>query len=441
MIGLLQRVLRGGWSAPVDYEESKRLAASRDPADRRDIAERTGARPEVLYYLASDPDPSVRIAVASNEASPVQADLILAADADEAVRRDLARKIGELAPGLTAGETDRLRRLTYEVLERLVQDQAVKVRQILAEALKDKADAAPEIMRRLARDCEDVVAMPVLQYSPVLTDDDLLDILRTLPSPSAARAIAGREHLGSRVSHAIGQGFEDEVVATLLSNSSAQIREETLDMLVAHAPAVRSWHRPLVMRPVLSSNAVLKLARFVATNLLDRLRDRRDLDPETMRQVSDVVMRRLEQEAPTAVTAAAPKLPPKGDGPTADELALVEVRKLAAAGKLDERRVLDGLASNDRFFVRAALVQRAGLSFAVVDKVLSSQSPKGVTALAWKARLGMRTAVKLQTILAHIPPASILKPTATDGFPLNAEALAWQLDFFSQMVAESGARP
>ena len=79
MKGLLQRIFQIGAGAPkIDYEESKRLIQSRNPADRRLVAGNLQVQPEVLYFLATDPDPTVRTAVAGNEATPVQADLILA---------------------------------------------------------------------------------------------------------------------------------------------------------------------------------------------------------------------------------------------------------------------------------------------------------------------------------------------------------------------------
>src|SRR5215813_2448835 len=108
MMGLLQRVFGRSRARPIPYEESKRLSASSDPAERLRVATHDGVRPELLYFLASDPDASVRAAVAANEATPVQADLLLARDRDDAVRHDLARKIARLAPGLSAQEQDRL---------------------------------------------------------------------------------------------------------------------------------------------------------------------------------------------------------------------------------------------------------------------------------------------------------------------------------------------
>ena len=90
MMELLQRVFRASGKA-IDYETQKTLAASRQPDDRRRLAQSTSARPEVLYYLAADADRAVRQAVAGNEATPVQADLLLARDRELAVRVDLAQ--------------------------------------------------------------------------------------------------------------------------------------------------------------------------------------------------------------------------------------------------------------------------------------------------------------------------------------------------------------
>src|SRR5882724_3073248 len=202
MMGLLQRVLGKSKAKPLAYEDSKRLSASPDPAERRRVAKHDGVRPELLYFLANDPDPTVRAAVAANQATPVQADLLLARDRDDAVRQDLARKISRLAPGLSAQEQDRLRRATYEVLEILVRDQIVKVRQIIAETLKDVLDAPTEIIQLLARDYEIAVAGPILQFSPLLSDADLLEIIGRTPVAGAVEAVARRRH-------PMGEGIAD----------------------------------------------------------------------------------------------------------------------------------------------------------------------------------------------------------------------------------------
>jgi uncharacterized protein (DUF2336 family) len=422
MMELLQRVFRHSGKA-IDYETQKLLAQSAKPADRRRLAESTSARPEVLYFLAADVEASVRAAVAANEATPVQADLLLARDRSADVRVDLAAKIARLAPGLSKEAHERLRKLTCEVLEILVRDQVTRVRQVIAETLKDVADAPPQIIRLLARDCEIVVAGPVLEFSPLLGDEDLLAIIADAPIPGALTAIARRAGVQASIADAIGASPDGDAIAALLANPSAQIREETLDRLVDRAPAIVAWHKPLIERPRLSAEIVRKLAAFVAEQLLRRLSERRDLDPATARAVAAVVRQRLAEEAP-AEKAAAPAKP-------ANE-ALTRASRLKQQGKLDEAAVL-GALGHDSGFVRAALAVMSELPPELVDRVLGAHSPKGVTALAWKSGLGMRAAHKLQLQLGQIPPNTALKPRADGGYPLSAEAMQWQLDFFRGM--------
>src|SRR3546814_2510032 len=108
-----------------------------------------------------------------------------------------------IAPGLSHEQREQVRRLTEDLIETLARDQAVRVRQVVAEALKDLTDASPEVIGRLARDAELVVAAPILEHSPVLLDTDLLDIIASGPIRGALAAIARRSNLAMEVSDAI----------------------------------------------------------------------------------------------------------------------------------------------------------------------------------------------------------------------------------------------
>jgi len=430
-MGLLQRVFGRRSTRPLSYEDAKRLSASADVDDRRRAAQHDSVKPEFLYLLAQDPDPSVRAAVALNEATPVQADLILAHDSDSSVREDLAQKIARLAPGLTPQEQDRVRRMTYQVLEILVQDQISKVREILAEALKDRADAPPEIIQRLARDCEIAVAGPVLEFSPLLTDDDLLEIIGSAPIAGARAAVARREAVSEVVSDAIGASEDLGAVAALLANPCAQIREETLDRLIERAPDVVSWHDPLVRRPRLPAGAIRRLAEFVASNLLSVLHDRPELDPDLKRTISEKVASRLAAESGRA---AKPEEDPV-------QVALKKARRLHEEGRLDDDPLTDAITARDRHFVRAALAIRTGLPLGAIDRVLGAQSAKGIVSLAWKAGLKTGLAVRLQTDFAHIARASVMRALPNGAYPMTPEAMRWHLEFLTGIPDGAQAVP
>lgn len=416
MLGLGRKKLPDNLS----YEESRELAQNGSDKTRADLATRVDLRPEVLYFLAEDPSSEVRRRIAANAKTPRQADLILARDADEAVRAELASKVAQLTAPDGRGAQEKAQRFVEQTLGVLARDQTTRVRQILAEALKSVAHAPPQVIQRLARDAEDVVACPILEFSPLLSDEDLLEIIASSGVSSRLCAISRRSNLGEAISDAIVQRNDRKAVTELLANSSAQIREETLDSLIDGSMTETAWQPPLVERPALSAGAVKKLAGFVADTLLKKLQSRSDLDRKTAEAVAEVVRKRIEEGA--ADVAA--------DDPAA------EVAKLKKAGKLNGEVVGDAVLAGKRDFVRHALALMAGVEIDFIDRVLQGHSAKGVTALAWKAGCSMRVAMQLQTNMGGIPPAKALH--ARNGeFPLSPEEMEWQLDFFASLGQES----
>ncbi|MCH7936561.1 MAG: DUF2336 domain-containing protein, partial [Proteobacteria bacterium] len=418
MKGFLKGLLKGGGKdKPLSYEEAREMARHANMEIRMELASRSDVKPEILYFLSEDPAAEVRRLIASNEVTPAQADLLLAKDTDQDVRGELAGKIAKLAPGLSADEQDQVRRMTYEALEILARDQVTRVRQILSEALKDVANAPPEVIRRLARDAELVVAGPVLQFSPVLTDEDLLEIIESHPATGCLSAISRRDGVAGPVVDAIVATDDEEAMVFLLANESAQIRENTLDDIIERALDFEPWHAPLVSRPQLSSKAAVRLARFVAHNLLSRLSERQDLAPDALEEVRQVVERRLEEEPPEGEEA---------ELSTAEE-ALAKAKELMEAGTLDEDSVTETIRKGNRELTMASLSLLSGLKIEVVRSVVSNRSAKGMLAVAWKAGLSAKLAETLQKRLALVSLKDLLRAQGPD-YPLDDADLDWQLD-------------
>ena len=391
----------------MDYEQAKQLSTDLDAKVRRNVAQQPDVRPEILFYLADDADSGVRRAVAEHRATPRQADLILTRDDDESVRERLAAKIVALVPEFSKEERQKIRALSDKVLHTLARDQAVKVRQIVAEALKDSVHAPLAVIQKLARDMEIQVAGPILEHSPLLTDEDLLEIIAAGPIRGALNAIAKRRQLSDTLSDGVAiaalanPGVESNSVRRLLQNRSAQIREDTLDRILDQASRVPAWHEPLVQRPTLPMKAIKRLAAFVGRSLLEALQQRPDLDAATAKDVAKAVQRRLEAEG------AGAEAPPVGEEAIAAAI---------GAGKRDA--------------IAAALARDAKLPAGVVSAILASKSAKAVTALAWRANLPMRQALQLQLRIAHIPPTAALNPRGGTDYPLTPAEMEWQLGLF-----------
>lgn len=413
--GLLEKFRRGSL---LDYEEAKQLARSDDLSVREELAEKPNVQPEILYFLAQDRAASVRAIIAKNDATPRHADLLLTDDADESVRSELAAKISALAPGLTADEVDHLRRMTYEALEKLARDQAVKVRQIVAETLQDMANAPPEVIRHLAEDSELVVCAPVLENSPVLTERDLIQIINLNPADGAISAISKRSTLPDEVMEEIFASNDTAAVAELLGNASVSIKEDLLERICDKSRTVKSLQSPMIHRPELPKGVALRLADFVAEHLIKALLNRKDLDPSIADAVRQEVSSRLDIAAEEEAAAET-------------ESAFAKAKRLLDEGKLDAKMVKSALKAGQKEYAMAALAVLAGVSMRAVESAAATGSAKGLVALSWKAGLEPNVAVTVQQRLGRVQPKDIIHPNG-DAYALADSEMEWHLEFVGQ---------
>jgi len=389
---------RGATSAAAAYEAAKRVARGGDEAARTALAVRPTTPPELLYFLATDSVPLVRAAVAANAATPPQADRRLAEDADPRIRGLLGRKLAPLAPRLAFERQDRLRGVAWDTLLKLAADTAVSVRAIIADELKDLPDAPRELILRLAHDASMDVAEPVIRCSPVLTDDDLLRLVQQPPVWETVTAVARRPGLSEALTDAIVAAARPAAIAALLENSSAAIREATLDGLVADAAAHTGWQESLVARPVLSAAATHALATAIADHLLEKLASRPDLDPA----VTALLQARIAKRLATAVPMAPPT-------------------KGAAA-------FLEASQQGDRHAMRRVLAKAAKVPPTLVERAERMRSPKALLGLAYAAGFSPALGLLSQTVLAGLSPQEAMPPTEAGGWPIGEDELRWQVE-------------
>jgi uncharacterized protein (DUF2336 family) len=394
----------------IDYSKARALAADADPEARRRLAERSDVQPEILYFLAEDAEPEVRATAAANSATPRQADLVLAKDQDVGVRERLAHKIGRLAPNLSGEERAHIRELTLEVIGILAADRTARIRQVIAESLRHSQDAPLEVIQRLARDAEIKVAGPILESSPLLTDAELIGIIRSKPIQGALEAIARRRRLGTPLADALvatALSAPDGVLAVtaLLKNHNAEIDPATMDRILDVAPGFGAWHGPLVERPKLAGGVMRRLAKFVSHALLGILKQRKDADAETLAAIAATEEQRRAEETPE--TAA-------DDEPVTD-------------APVGEAAIQAAIRGEQFAAVRAAVCRDSGLPAPVVRKILGSASAKAITALAWKAQYSTALAVALQAGPGGIAPDQILQ-ARNGGYPLSESDMEWQLE-------------
>lgn len=418
VLGKQKKKKRGKRRKRPTYAKAKKIAATGDVEARRDLATHDDLEPELLYYFATDNSPEVRREVAANEGSPLQADVILSRDADLDVRSQLARKIGRMIPTLTDEENDRLTEMAMEVLEILAHDEFAQVRAIIAEEIKLLTNVPKELVMDLARDIEEIVAAPILEYSPLLSDHELMQIIAGGVQGGALAAVAKRQGVSGQIAEAVVATKDEPAVKALLENQTSVISDKTLDSVGLAAPDKPDWHRPLVERANLSLKTIRRIATFVNAALVERLIARNSLATEIEEDLRQNVRERIERgELENTEPAREP----------ADERA----KKLHDAGRLDEEAIEVAIDGNDVAFVRHALQFMTGLPPDTVSKMLKSNSGKAVVALAWKAGLSMSMAESVQRRVARIQPKSMLTDPGTGDYPMSEQDMDWYLSYFA----------
>jgi uncharacterized protein (DUF2336 family) len=305
--------------------------------------------------------------------------------------------------------------LTIETLERLARDATTRVRAILAEEIKYLDCIPREIVLRLAQDVESVVAAPILEYSPLLSDADLIEIIACGQVQEVLTAVAKRNPVSEPVSDVLVQSLNVPAVAALLVNPNSKIRKETMERIVDQAEEISAWHLPLALRADLSARVIRRIGSLVGASILERLAARNDLSDATRIHLNRELRARLAET------------PVESGGVSAADLVATAKKE----GRLDGDFVEKAAQAGQREAVILALAQLTNIDEQTVKKILTAGSAKPLVSLVWHAHLSMRVAFKIQTLIMRLPTREVLPARGGVGFPLSKEEMRWHLNYFN----------
>lgn len=197
-----------------------------------------------------------------------------------------------------------------------------EIRQVLAQRLA-RADWAPAALVRMLAADEIEIARPVIAASPLLLDDDLLQLLADCSIEHQIQ-VALRPDIGPAVARAIVIGRDPAVMTALATNRSARIDAATFADLVGQAQQLAALRAPLTRHPSLDEILALRLFQWVGEALRQAISDRFPIDPARLAEAA----REATHQA-AAVEWGAIAAPP-----AADDLDARLVAKLHAAGQL-----------------------------------------------------------------------------------------------------------
>ena len=252
----------------------------------------------------------------------------------------------------------------------LLDDPSPLVRQAMSEVFARSPDAPATIVRALAAD-QPSIALPVLEYSPLLIDADLVDIVATGTSDMQC-SIARRINLPSSVSAAIAEVGSAAAALELIENAYAELAPFSWDRIVerhGHLAAIREAMLlleglPAATRAALVAKLSNTLAQFAAA--------RNWLSPERAARLAE------ESRERSTISIAA-----RSRGEDMQGL----VQHLRATGQLNAGLILRALLSGNLELFEAALAQLADLPLARVTALLHDRGNASLQALLIRAGL------------------------------------------------------
>jgi uncharacterized protein (DUF2336 family) len=282
-------------------------------------------------------------------------DLIaLAEEGSSEKRRALLRELTEHffgAPTRTSTEDD----LYGAVLAKLADDMEIAVRTELSARFANAPDAPHALIRRLAND-EAAVAGAVLAHSPVLTDEDLLGVVRH-HGQDHLRAVSARPSVSEAVSDVIVERGDDETLGTLLRNDGARLSRKASEAAVERAKANPALHEATVSRAGLPADLLNDMYFVVEARLRSQILEQNArMDPALL----------------DAALAAGRTRVATDDGalPADYSECLAYVEELKAAGQLTPRMLARFLRSGSKTSFLIALAQLSDIDFHTARQIV-----------------------------------------------------------------------
>ncbi len=277
----------------------------------------------------------------------------------------------KLAEQFASPLSDSEKSMAEEIFRIMVKDAEERVRLALAENLKDAHGVPSDVAASLAKDVSDSVALPIIQFSDALEENDLVEIAR---SQGAGRqvAVAGRPDVSDQIASAIVSSGNEDAVVTLVANENAEMSEKTLDQVVENFGDSERVQEPLVKRPTLPVGVAEKLVAKVSDQLKDYLVTHHELSEET---AADLILQSRERAT----------IGLSGAGADAEAL----VRELQRNGRLTPSIILRAICCGDSSFFEAGIAVMADVPVVNARELIHDPGPLGLKSIYQKAGLPM----------------------------------------------------
>lgn len=267
--------------------------------------------------------------------------------------------------------SDKEKEYAQEIMAILANDAAELVRRTLSITLRNSPILPRDIGLKLAKDIE-MVAIPLLESSPIFSDEDLIELVLSVTAAKQA-AIAGRRELSMPLTELISQHGAIEAVQTLAANDGAEWSDKAFDDAIARFGEDEVVQKGLILRDFIPSHISEKMVSLVSGELFDMLVNKHELPAQL---AIDLASGARERATVDLVEQA---------GRTEDLPRFAS--QLHLNGRLSHSLIMRALCCGQMPFVEHALAELSGVAHQRVWLMIHDAGPLGLQAVFDRAGL------------------------------------------------------
>ena len=211
-------------------------------------------------------------------------------------RTRLSQIVIDLFDESTGVLSDHQRALMYGILQSIIKEIEVSVRQSVAGRLAMMADVPRDLAITLAND-QISVAYPMLSKSGLLRDADLIEVIQHRTEEHML-AITVRKSVSEKVSDALVESGHEPVIISLLKNPNAKISANAMEYLVEQSKRVDSFQEPILHREELDPALAKRMFLWVTAALRQHIIESFNLD----QAIVDELLEQVTTEEISATT-------------------------------------------------------------------------------------------------------------------------------------------
>jgi len=254
-------------------------------------------------------------------------------------------------------------KIAEDIFRVMVKDAVERVRAALAMQLKHAPELSPDVASALVRDVSDLVALPMLAFSEALSDEVLVDIVRT-QDDSRQVAVAERKVVSSTLSSVLVNEGSEAAVITLVGNAGAEIGEGTMHKVIDKFGGSERMQGAMVKRATLSVAVSERLVSMVSEKLQEYLVTHHELSADL---ASDMVLDSRERATLGLLSADA-----------AEHDVSDLVAQLHQNGRLSPSIILRALCVGDLRFFESAIAQLSNVPLVNARQLIHDQGNLGL---------------------------------------------------------------